>query len=165
MHSIAQIGDHIARAEFLDDETEAVRLKALRNLTQRLPIRASGKRGRADLYDTPTAAAIRLVDLAREMGIGRAVLHDFTLLLGGTDMLAPVAQGSKPTVAERMVARARAGEQFEVTISRSVDGRIAYAFGHPRSTVEDDAFGWQTAAVFSLRASGLICDLIADLEG
>ena len=82
MLSIAEIAPIFARLDEHQGAEVATVDKALRNLTQRLPIAPSDRAGRAFVYDRPGVVALRLTYLAHQFGLHRVLLDPYARFLG-----------------------------------------------------------------------------------
>jgi len=169
-YKISDLARAVAKIESLGPEEAKPREKALRNMTQRLPFKPAGRDGHADVFDDAGIAALRLVQIAAGIGVGRPGLDALTRQLTSSDHLAPrVEKSTMPTVAADMVRRARDGENFCLRIDRTQTGDVLYNFGHIVSGKINQIFenaGANPTVVASLeiQAGELIRDLLTELR-
>jgi hypothetical protein len=169
MPKIADLGAAVARIEALDTVAAQRREKELRNLTQRLPFVPETREGRTDIYSFASLAALRLTQVAQDVGVARPVLAKLVTALHEMDRTARLRSGMQARVIDRLVARAKAGERFVVSIDLSADGLVTV---RPASvaTVETNAVfrsaGFpEPIASIVIRSDDLIRALLAELGG
>ena len=177
-HTIAEIGTAISILEALVGSAATNRIGELRTLTQRLPFMPDGKAWRADTYSQATVACLRIVQIASDIGLGRAELHDLTSQFHAPDFLAPLAPVSggftRPTMAQTMLARVKAGEVFSIYMDRTATGQTMFRPGwtphNPKGKAfADSVFASAGAepdviATLEIKASRLIADLLRELD-
>lgn len=177
-HTIAEIGTAICRLEGLEGSAATFRAGELRTLTQRLPFMPNGKQWRADTYAQETAAALRVVQIAADVGLGRPELHSLTSHFNAPDFLAPLAPVpggfTRPTMAQTMLARVKAGETFSIFLDRTATGqtiiRPDWAPHNPQgrafadSVFESAGAEPDVIASVELKASRIVADLLRELE-
>jgi len=162
-HTLSEVGAAIGRLERLNGPAAQAREKHLRNLTQQLPFMTEGKRWKADTYSVAIVGALRVVQVAFDIGLGRRELHDLTSQFHRTDHLAPAVRVpggfTKPTMAETALARAQAGEAFSICLDRTAGGQTLF---RPGWTPHNAAAHATADAIFA--SAGAEPDLIATLE-
>lgn len=153
--------------------------KALRNLSQRVYLPPDDREGRADLYDPASVCALRLLYKASVFGLDRMQLEDLARFL----LSAPIGPGRyeamqgakrKLTVVQEAIERVQEGQDFDIAVVMSRDGRMALEtdWSHPEEdNPELEAFRSQLPshhpdedARFILAASRLIRELLTALE-
>lgn len=166
MKPIAEFAQAVARLEGLDAEGAARRDKEYRNLTQRLPLMPARREWRTDLFEFPTLAALRIVQIVSAMGVSRSFLGMIVNALQDMDRSTPPQPGMQPRVIDQMVERAKAGETFNVSIELRPGGEIAVRT-HESAPVADaffDSIGHpEPLASIVLPAGRLIRELHAEL--
>ena len=176
-HSITQIATVFGRIGATPQEDEATRIKAVRNMTQRLPFPVTGRQGNADTFDTAIVSAMRLVQIGSEFGLGRAEMVYLSTALCAPDFLAPLAPVSggftRPTMAQTMLARVKAGEVFSIYMDRTATGQTMFRPGWTPHNPKGKAFAdmvFESAganpdviATLEIKASRLIADLLREL--
>ncbi|WP_288943965.1 hypothetical protein [uncultured Roseovarius sp.] len=171
---ISDLAKAVTSLEGLKGNAVITREKGLRNLTQKLPFSPASREGRADLYAEDTIAAIRLVQIAGDMGLGRAELADLTFRLTSEEPLAEKVKveggWTRPHRIALMVQRAKAGETFNLRIGRTVHGHKIYSYGLSKNSVVEAIYESADAelkpvAVLEIHASQLISDLLGALKG
>lgn len=167
MPTIVDMGAAIARIESLEPEDAKRRLKELRNLTQRLPFIPVGRDWQSDVYDFPSIAALRLVQVAAGLGVTRPVLAKMVAALHETDRSEPFKAGMRGRVMDQMVARVKAGESFKVSIKLFPGGEIVVRAGGEPTAETDAVFasaGYpEPIASVEIHADRLIRELLAEL--
>ncbi len=150
--TIAEIGAAICELECLEGIEATARIKELRRLTQQLPFMPDGKAWRADTYSQATMGALRVVQIASDMGLGRSQLHELTSQFQSPDFLAPLSEGrallddegfaihntrgrilrdgfTRPTMAETALSRSLSMETFSIYLERTVTGQTLFRPG------------------------------------
>lgn len=159
---------------------EAVTLdKALRNLSQRLYMPPIGREGRADTYSLETICALRLLHKTSAFGLDRWQLEKLARFLQIAD---PIASGRRRKASrvwqvlspiEEALQRTRKGETFIVGVAMLRDGTAKPFTGWPKDDesvkgadflAEANVKKLPEDACFTLPASRLIAELIAELE-
>lgn len=174
-HTIAEVGTAISVLEGLVGSVATNRVGELRTLTQRLPFMPDGKAWRADTYSQATVASLRIVQIASDIGLGRAELHDLTSQFHAPDFLAPVACGfTRHTMAQTMLARVKAGEVFSIYMDRTATGQTMFRPGWTPHNPNGKAFAdmvFESAganpdviSTLEIKASRLIADLLRELD-
>ena len=168
MPKIADIGAAVARIENLDRESAQRREKELRNLTQRLPFMPVGRDGRTDIYDLPSLAALRVVQIAADIGLSRPTLAKFVAALHESDRSEMPSPGKRGRVMDRLVQRAVAGETFAVAINLLPGGEtVVFTGDRPNSETDAifDSAGFPSPiATVEIRADELIRALLDELK-
>lgn len=169
MHKIADLGAAIARIENLDSEAAARREKELRNLTQRLPFMPIAREGRTDVYEFASLAALRLVQIAADVGLSRPTLAKLVSALHEPDRAGPPEAGMKGRVMDRLLAQAQAGERFTVSVDLLPGGKTVVRTGETRSPEIDAVFEAagipDPVARVEIQADELIRGLLEELGG
>jgi len=172
-YTLSQYATAVAKIEGLSQEEAEVRERNTRNLSQRHPIAPVGKSGRKDLYDLRALAALRIVQTASDVGLGRAELNALTLKLLSDHPTVPrhkVEGGySRKCVAAEYVSRVRSGVASSLKIQRTRNGWTIYDFGFSDSKIVDEIFASAGAepivvATLELHVSNLLSDLLEALE-
>lgn len=152
--------------------------KALRNLSQRVYMPPAGRKGRADTFAIETICALRLLHKANVFGVDRwqqETLARFLQIAEAIDggRRIRVDGGFRPlSPIEEAVERVREGESFSIGVRMLSDGTVKPFVGWREAEDEGTEFladaGYHRLpedARFTLPASRLIADLIAELEG
>ena len=159
------------------DEASALD-KSLRNLSQRIYLPPTGRKGRADTFSLETICALRLLYKASAFGLDRWQLEKLAQFLQIAD---PVRGGRSEKISgairllspvEEAVRRVRDGETFNIGVAMLSDGTVQPFTDWPS---EDDGKGatfleeagmkrLPEDARFTLPASRLIGELIDELE-
>lgn len=174
MFTLTQIGAAVSELESLTGTDAASRTTNLRHLTQRLPIVARGRQWRAGTYDAGTVAALRVVQVANDLGINRAALVALIDFFRGPIGEPPMIE-NRPgefhpgDTGDALAVAALAGETFSVFLHFTRDGGVVPALGPLRG--EQPAGGGHTVkylsgdviATVEIKASGLIRDLLRKL--
>lgn len=168
MHKISEMAAALAEIEELDFENAKRREKELRNLTQRLPFIPKERDGRADLYDFPSLAALRIVQIASDIGVSRPALAKLVSALYQQDRSDGPKAGTQQRVIDRLVAQAIAGDSFTVSIECTAHGDLYVLSGTPSKTKIDEIFrsaGFpEIVASIQIKADNLIRNLWAALS-
>jgi hypothetical protein len=168
MPKISDMGAALARIEHLNEEDALRREKELRNLTQRLPFMPVGREGRADVYDVASLAALRLVQVAADVGVTRPILSRLVSALHETHRADGPSAGKKERVMDRLEARAKAGDRFSVSIDLLPGGDTVVRIGdRPKSETDaifESAGFPDPIATVEIRADELIRALVGELK-
>lgn len=178
MYSIRQIAEALEKSVPVDhlseDEQTALQQdkadylakldKSLRNLSQRVYLPRADRKGRVDLYDDPTIAALGLVVCLNDFGLPAHQLHAFSKWAqqpGKNNSMSPI---------EEAVQRIAKGENFTFEIIGAAFGRKSY---RARWGEEEELYKVMDESrlgrglfypILTLPASDIILTLLKELE-
>jgi len=124
MFRISQVSAAAAKLDGISDDDFRTLDKTFRNLTQRHAIGPSARDGRADLFSLESAVVMRLAQKVDAFGLPRHLLSDFIRFLQSSPtMPSRYREGNGAKIAlttvQEAIARAKAGEDFQLGLSMS----------------------------------------------